>query len=110
MYLWADDSRLTLQDKHVHTIKRQLNKDFANLCQWFLNNKLSIHLGEDKTKCILLSTKLELKNAGKLNILYKGIEINQYSKLTYSGCLLDETMSGESVVLNIVAKINQKLD
>ena len=45
--------------------------------------------------------KLKLKNAGKLNLMYNGIiEIKQYSKVTYLDCLLDETMPGESMVLN----------
>ena len=54
-------------------------------------------------------SKLKLKNAGKLNIMYNGIEIKQYSKVTYLGCLLDETMSGESMALKTIKKINQKL-
>ena len=64
-----------------------------------MDNKLSIHPGEDKTKCILFGLKRKLKNAGKLNIMYNGIEIKQYSKVTYLGCLPDETMSGESMAL-----------
>ena len=35
--------------------KNVLNKEFVNLCDWFVHNKLSIHFGEDKTKCILFS-------------------------------------------------------
>ena len=82
LFLYADDSGLTFQHKHVHTIEHQLNKDFANLCEWFVDNKLSIHLSEEKTKCILLGSKLKIKNAGKFNIMYSGIEIKQYSKVT----------------------------
>ena len=35
-----------------------LNQDFNSLCDWFLDNKLSIHFGEDKTKTILFSPKI----------------------------------------------------
>ena len=82
LLLHADDSGLTFQHKHVHTIEHQLNKDFANLCERFVDNKLSIHLGEEKKKCILFGSKLQLKNAGKLNIMYNGIEINMFGLLT----------------------------
>ena len=41
--------------------------------------------------------------------MYNGIEIKQYSKVTYLGCLLDETMSGESMALKTIKKVNQKL-
>ena len=54
LFLYADDSALTFQHKDVHTIEHQLNKDFANLCEWIVDNKLSIHLGEEKTKCMRL--------------------------------------------------------
>ena len=104
MLLYSDDSCLTFQHKVVHTIEHQLNKDFANLCELFVDNKLSTHLGEDKTKCILFSSKLKLKNAGIFNIMYNGIEIKQCSKVTYLGCLLEETMSGESMVLKTIKK------
>ena len=26
---------------------------YANVCDWFVDNNLSIHFGEDKAKCIL---------------------------------------------------------
>ena len=36
-------------------IENVLNKEFANVCARFVDNKLSIHFGEDKIKCIFLS-------------------------------------------------------
>ena len=53
LFLYADNSSLTFQHKYVHTIEHQLNKNFTNLCEWFADNKLSIYLGKEKTKCIL---------------------------------------------------------
>ena len=104
LILYADDSGLIFQHKDVHTVEHQLNKDFAKLCKWFADNKLSIHLGEEKTKCIYFRSKLKLKNTGKLTIMYNGIEIKQYSKVTYLGCFLDKTMSGESMELKTIKK------
>ena len=72
LFLYADNPGF--KHKDVHTIEHQLNKDFANLCEWFVDNKLSIHLGEDKAKCILSRSKLKLKNAAKLNIMYNGLK------------------------------------
>ena len=34
-------------------ISDRLNTKFNKLCDWFVDNKLSIHFGEDKTKSIL---------------------------------------------------------
>ena len=43
LLLYADDSCLAFQRKHVTKIETHLNNDFSNLCEWFLDNKLSIH-------------------------------------------------------------------
>ena len=42
-------------------IENVLNKEFLLLCQWFIDNKLSIHFGEDKTNSILISKARGLK-------------------------------------------------
>ena len=44
------------QHRDVEEREKQLNKDFENVCDWFIDNKLSIHLGDDKTKFIFYST------------------------------------------------------
>ena len=109
LLLYADDSCVLYQHKYVKAIEQQLNDDFANLCDWFVDNKLSIHFGQDKTKSILFSTKRKVKKGNILNIIYKNIEIKQYSKVSYLGCILDETLSGESMCLKVIEKINSKL-
>ena len=38
-------------------------------------------------------------------IKYGDIQIKQHSKVKYLGCLLDEKMSGKTMVLNVVNKI-----
>ena len=59
----------------------------------FVDNKLSMHFGEDKTKSILFASKFKNIDIKKLNIKYGDIQIKQYSKVKYLGCLMDETMS-----------------
>ena len=56
LFLYADDTCVTFQHENVKEIEDQLNLNFSSLCNWFIDNKLSIHLGEDKTKCILFGT------------------------------------------------------
>ena len=97
------------QRRDVEEIVKQLNKDFENICSWFVENKLNIHFREDKTKSILFASKSKMKSARKLNIKYKNIKIKQHSQVTYLGCVLDETLSGESMALKALNKINEKL-
>ena len=35
--------------------------------------------------------------------------MKQHSKVAYFGCILDETMSGESITLKVINKINSRL-
>ena len=110
LFLYADDSCLMYQHRDVEEIEKQLNKDFENVCNWFVDNKLSIHFWEDnRTKSILFTSKRKFTNARKLNVRYKNIKIKQHSEITYLGCVLDETLSGENMALKGLNKINGKL-
>ena len=89
-------------------IEDQLNLNFPGLCDLFIDNKLRIHLGEDKSKSILFGTKLNIKRAKSLNIAYGKVKTKQYSKFPYLGCILDESLSGESMVLHVLDEINSR--
>ena len=65
-YLYRDDTCIFYQNKDIEKIK-VLNKEFSSLCEWFTDNKLSIHFGDDKTKTNFFS---RMKSPPKLNISY----------------------------------------
>ena len=109
LLLYADDSCLVFTDKSFENIENNLNKNFNSLCEWFVDNKLSIHFGEDKTKSILFGTKRRLKGLRELNIRHKDIEIKQNYQVEYLGCLLENSLSGESMALQALTKINGRL-
>ena len=73
LFLYADDTCLVFQSKNVKDIEKQLNEDFANICDWFVDIKLGIHFGEDKTKSILFASKRKIKKLQKLEITYNDI-------------------------------------
>ena len=66
LFLHADDLCLMYQHRDVEEIEKQLNKDFENVCDWLVDNKLCIHFGEDKTKSILFASKCRIKSARKI--------------------------------------------
>ena len=109
LFLCADDTCFVCQHKDVNEIEKQLSKDLESICDWFVNNKLSIHFGDGKTKSILFASKFKIKKVRKLNIKYGKIQIKQHSKAKYLGCILDETMPGETMTLRVINKINNKL-
>jgi hypothetical protein len=51
LLLYANDSVLLFTHKCVDVINDQLNRDVNSVCERFVDSRLSIHLGEDKTKC-----------------------------------------------------------
>ena len=99
---------LLFQHPDLERIK-ELTKNFSNICDWFVDNKLSIHFGEDKTKTILFSTKNRKRKIGTLDIQYGDVKIKQHSKVTYLGYELDESLSGEVMALKFMNKINSRL-
>ena len=107
--LYADDTCLIFQQKHIPEIKTVLNKNFTMLCDWFVDNKLSIHFGEDKTKSILFGNKHEIKNSKALDVQYNDIKTKKHSKVTYLGCILEKTFARESIAIQVISKINSRL-
>ena len=59
-FLYADDTCLACQHNDTNQIEKQLNKDFESICDWFVDNKLSIYFVDDKTKSILFATKFKI--------------------------------------------------
>ena len=92
------------QHRDVEEIEKQLNMNFGNTCDWFVDNNLSIHFGEDKTKSFFFARKRKIKSARKLNIKYKDVKIKQHSQVTFLGCIFDENLFGELMALRALKK------
>ena len=109
LYLYADDSCMFFEHKNVTEIKKQTSEKISAISViGFLGNKVSINFGEDITISILFSWKRNLKVV-ELEIRYKDIKIKQYKHVNYLGCMLDESMSGETMALRVIEKMNSEL-
>ena len=53
--LYADKTSMFCQHKDVTEIENVFNKEFVNVCDSFVDNKLLLHFGENKTNCICFS-------------------------------------------------------
>ena len=65
-----------------------------------LDNKLSIHLGEDKTKCILF--KMGKKQYPCLSITRNENKTKEYSVVEYLGCFLDDNIGTYDTILRLL--------
>ena len=73
LLLYGDDSCILYEQQDVVQIEKRHIEGFENFCDWFVDNKLSIHFGEDKAKSILFDSKRTVKNIRQLNIKCKDI-------------------------------------
>ena len=108
LFLYTDDCCLVFQRKHVIEIKKEINGDFAKSTKG-LRMIESVFTLEKIRLNILFPSKRKIKKIPKLNIIYKNKKIKKLPEVTYLGCLLDETMSGESMPLKVINKINSRL-
>ena len=104
LLLYADDACLAFQHRNIKTIEKHLNRAFSTLVDGSVDNRLSVHFGEDKRKSILFSPKHRLKSIGQIDISYKDVKIKQYSKVTYLGCVLDECLTVDSIAMQVCTK------
>ena len=93
----------------MFSVQAKLNKFFSNVCDWFVDNKLIIHFGEEKTKCVLFGTKKRLKKVSNLDIRYGTVHIKQYHTVTYLSCVIEENIPGKPMPLQVIKKINTRL-
>ena len=68
-----------------------------------VDNKLSLHMG--KTECILFGSKRKLRKAEEFYIECTGHKIKAQNSMKYLGLNLDNQLSGEAIVNNIVQKV-----
>ena len=99
--LYGDDTCIVFQYKNVTEIEKQPLRGYSSLREWFADNKLSVHS--------VFGTKLKLRNGKALNIACNDKAIKQYEKVKYLGCILDQSLSGESMALNVIDKVNSRL-
>ena len=72
--LYEVNACIVFQEENITESEKQRLNDFASLCDWSVDNKLSVHFGLDKTKLILFGTKHQLRNAKDLNIVCNSTE------------------------------------
>ena len=106
-YLYADDTCIFCQDKDVEKIEKVLNKEFSSLCEWFIDNKLSMHFRDDKTKTIFFS---RMKSPPKLSISNGDYSLKQHNTVEHLGCYLDSNLNRDSMARRLLKKINNKLN
>ena len=108
LLLYSDDTCLMYTGKDIKTIEEQLT---LILTRFVIGSSItnSVFTLEKKNKVNLVWKKTATKKQRDLDLRYEDIEIKQYSKLTYLGCILDNDLSGESMDTNVLSLVNNRL-
>ena len=107
LVLYADDTILLTSHKNVSTVTENLSEAARNCYHWLSNNFLSMHMG--KTEVIFFSSKRKRKFIKNLTISLCGNVIKPKQEVKYLGLKMDNTLSGDAVVKDIVTKCNNRL-
>ena len=108
LLLYADDSALLVPGLDPETIAEILSQELKSCQMWLTDNKLSLHLG--KTESILFGTKRKLALVNEFKVNCNNVEIKSGDSVQYLGIKLDNNLSGESIVLNIIEKSSNRLN
>ena len=107
LLLYADDSALLVRGKNPSHIAQILSNNLKSCSHWLIDNKLSLHLG--KTESILFGSKKKLREVHEFEVKCDDNIIKNVKSVKYLGLILDENLSGESLVNNILKKSSGRL-
>ena len=99
LLLHAVDSALLVSNKYPKIVADKLSYELESCRQWLIDNKLSLHLG--KTEVILFGSKRKLNSVKDFSVICDGKKTNKASSVKYLGVTLDNTLSGNSIALNV---------
>ena len=107
LLLYADDSAILVPGTDPNIIARVLSNELSNANKWLIDNKLSLHLG--KTESILFGTEKKLASVNNFHVQCDNISVTSVKNVTYLGLSLENNLSSNSIVSNIIKKASSRL-
>ena len=103
LLLYADDSAILVSGKSKPDIERFLSHELERVSHWLVDNKQSLHLGENRVYIIWFKTKvLKMTQTNGTVILHS-------DWVKYLGITLDQSLSYETMVSFVINKANARL-
>ena len=105
VYMYADDTSLSLQNHSISQLNRDLNRDLEGLDKWLRGNKLSLNVA--KTQSMVISTKQKLKSqTDKLTLLIRQKVLDDVQCTKYLGVHIDKTLDWKKHIQEVSKKIS----
>ena len=107
LLLYTDDSALLVSGENVSEIQKVLSQELKSVCEWLVDNKLSIHLG--KTETISFGSSRKLSRTEELKVTCNRVSITPKTSVGYLGAEIDQNVSGEAIASKVLSKVNGRL-
>ena len=106
--MYADETNLTFASKDSEELFSSLTSDLGNLKQWLDSNRLSLNVL--KTKCLFTGTRRKISLLPSEQHLYlDGNSIERVNSYRCLGVQVDETLSWEAHIFEVVGKVARVL-
>ena len=107
LFLFADDAALLVSHQDKGVVEKTLSQELLKISSWLVDNRLSLHLG--KTEAIVFGSNVKLRKSPGFSVMVGEVEVSAKEEVTYLGCILDSKVTGESMALKVVSRVNQRV-
>ncbi len=107
MIVYVDDSAILYTHRNPDVILDKLGKVLEKCSDWLIDNKLSLHLG--KTECMLFGPPRKVKTVSNFRVKCYNHIIDSTDSVKYLGVHIDKYLNCETIVSNIINKVNGRL-
>ena len=104
--MYADDKVMYFTASNAQEISSTLTSELAKVNDWLVDNSLFIHQG--KTECVLFGTGSRLATAN-LSVNIDGKELTRVAEYKYLGVILDESLSWNAHVNDLISKVSKRI-
>ena len=105
LILFADDTNIFHSGDNIATLINMLNQQLSLINEWFLANKLSLHVS--KTNFIIFCPRQRKYCLNNLTVLFNGTAINQVKHTKFLGVSIDEHLCWNYHIHQVESQISQ---
>jgi len=106
--MYTDETNLTFVSKDSEELISSLTNDLGNLKQWLDSNRLTLNVL--KTKCLFTGTRQKISLLpSEPHIYLDGHSVERVNSYKCLGVQVDETLSWEAHILQVVCKVAKVL-
>ena len=104
--MYADDTVMYFTASYAQEISSTLTSEPAKFNDWLVDNSLFIHQGQ--AECVLFGTGSRLATAN-LSVNIDGKELTRVAEHKYLGVILDESLSWNVHVNDVITKVSKRI-